>query len=96
MTDNIKKAKEELKAAYEIAHSDTLQNMKVIRTLTREYVCNHCGCPSEQYLSSDWEEELDYNQDFDAFIKAYDPKITHSIKVIGNYHGCKITLHIHR
>ena len=96
MSNDIAKRKEELRIAYEMVRNGKLQEAKVIRTFTDDYVRKHFHGPNTKGLDTIYEEELNTNQDYKSYARQYDPAITRSVKVVGKYHGCKITLHIHR
>lgn len=74
---------EELRVAYEIVHSGMIDDAKVVGTMSR-------NCHPFK------EEALDVNQDYESFVQQYTSLPMLDIKVVGNFKGCTVTLHIHR
>ena len=58
---------EQLRIVHKLILSHTYDDVKVIKTFDRDTACE-LGCPSEQYLSSDWESEVKFDDNFDKFL----------------------------
>lgn len=58
---------EQLRIVHKLILSHTYDDVNVIKTFDRDTACE-LGCPSEQYLSSDWESEVKFDDNFDKFL----------------------------
>lgn len=58
---------EQLRIVHKLILSHTYNDVKVIKTFDRDTACE-LGCPSEEYVSSDWESEVKFDDNFDKFL----------------------------
>lgn len=58
-----------LKIMHSIVKSDVLVDPYTTGVYTRDYACENLHCPSEQYMTSDWETTLRIDKDFEKFVE---------------------------
>ena len=58
-----------LKIMHNIATSGILDKPYSVGYYTRDYACENFCCPSEEYLSSDWDAILRVDEDFEKYVK---------------------------
>lgn len=64
---NKNKLIKELKLVHKLIMSNPFDDIKVIKAWDRDTACE-LGCSSEEYLSSDWESEVEFSENFNEFL----------------------------
>ena len=85
----------ETELIHKIATSGILTNAVVNGYYNRDYACENFGCPSEQYLSSDWKTTIPVCESYEKFInKCKDAQMESKNQLTGYVGGKKVNITI--